>query len=238
MESSEKSPQSSRDISIKKIFHSCFLFKFGDINLLTDPFLGNNLPQGLLLDQNPVLSKEDIPKIDIILITKEHYEHFDKDLVEYFVKRDNCIVVAPKDVLLKLNLDVKSSRVVKVNDIINLTNIRITVLPCQCSKSYYPVGYLIDHNGYKIYFSGATLSLPEIKFDADVGIMPAGGKGFADYHVFVAMAKKLNLDYAIPMLYNTFSHIRIDIDKLKEKAEEKFKSTKLAVLESGQAIYL
>jgi L-ascorbate metabolism protein UlaG (beta-lactamase superfamily) len=48
------------------------------------------------------------------------------------------------------------------------------------------------------------------------------------------MAKKLELKYAIPMMYNTFSHMQVDLDKFKERASEKFKTTKLVLLNTLQ----
>lgn len=222
-------------IRITKIFHSTFLIEFSDnTRILIDPYFGKTCPNCFVLEEKPIYSYEKLPKIDIIFISHEHFDHFDKDAIYYLVKRDKCIVVGPRNVMTELNLDKNIERVVSVDDNIVCHKINIRILPCQHPQSFYPLGFLFNYDNTKIYYAGDTDSLPESNFDAQIGILPAGGKFTADLFVFISMARKLNLKYAIPMHYNTFNMIRLDTDKLLDRAAEKLKDTKVEILDNGK----
>ena len=225
-------------MEIKKIFHSTFLIKYPNgKTILTDPFFGDNLPEGFQLTDKPTLKKEELPKIDLILLTHEHFDHYNKDLVNYFTKRDKSIVIKPKRIIFDLNLPNNQVRNVSIDDNLKIFDINIKVLLAHHPQSFYPVGYLLDYNNVKLYFAGDISSLPKTKFKTDVAIMPAGGKYTSDLFEFIAMSRQLNPMYSIPMHYNTFKSIQIDIDKLKDRAEEKLKKVKAIVLNNGESFY-
>jgi len=224
-----------KQIKITKIYHATFLIEYCDkTRVLIDPYFGKTCPSCFVLKESPGLMLEKLPKIDLIIVTHEHFDHFDKDAINYLVKRDNCIVVGPKNVMTELNLQKNNERVVAIDDNLVCSKLNIKILPCQHPQSFYPLGFLLDYDDTKIYYAGDTDSLPNVSFNADIGIMPAGGKFTADMFVFISMARKLDLKYAIPMHYNTFDVIQLDLDKLKERSEEKLKDIKLIILENGK----
>ncbi len=73
------------------IGHSTFLWQFQGINLITDPHLTDRAspvsfagPKRIV---KPAISLNDLPELDVILISHNHYDHLDKKTVLGIVKR-------------------------------------------------------------------------------------------------------------------------------------------------------
>lgn len=223
-------------ITIKKIFHSCFLITYPEnITILTDPFFNNQSLGNLKLIDECKFKKEELPKIDIVLISHEHFDHFDKDAINYLVNRDKSIVVGPLDVTKQLNLPKTEERTIKVDDEIVVATINIKVLTAQHHQSFYPVGYILEKDNKTIYFAGDTNTLPNIYKEINIAILPCGGILTADLFEFISMARQLKCEFAIPMHYNTFDLIKIDCEKLKARAEEKLKNCEIKCLNNNEA---
>jgi L-ascorbate metabolism protein UlaG (beta-lactamase superfamily) len=167
----------NKEIKITKVFHSCFVIEYSDgVRVLIDPYFGTAVPERFTLTEKPPYSKEKIPKINLILLTHEHFDHFEKDTINYLVKRDNCIVAGPRNVMNELtDLPKNNMRVVSIDDKLICSMINIRVLPCQHPQSFYPLAFLLEYENTKIYYAGDTENLPNVSFDADIAIMPAGG---------------------------------------------------------------
>jgi len=231
--------ETKNSIEIKKIFHSTFLITFPEnITILTDPYFNNESPANLKLIETNNTKTESLPKIDIILITHEHFDHFDKEAINFIVNRDKSIVVAPLEVTKQLELQKNYERVVKVDDEITVATVKIKVIPAQHYQSFYPVGYILEKDNKTIYFAGDTSSLPNIYKHINLAIMPAGGVFTADLFEFISMARQLKCDYAIPMHYNTFDLIKIDTEKLKCRCDEKLKNSEIKLLNNNESFYL
>lgn len=84
--------------SVKVIWfgHSAFLLNFEGQFILVDPILSNSMgPLGLGVKrfQNTLVEAKDLPKIDFVLITHDHYDHLDLDTVREFKKRETKFIV-------------------------------------------------------------------------------------------------------------------------------------------------
>ncbi len=67
--------------------HSTFLLNIGGKIILFDPvFSGSASPVGLFVKryQDPVLKLEELPEVDYIVISHDHYDHLDMDTVKFF----------------------------------------------------------------------------------------------------------------------------------------------------------
>ncbi|MBP8082117.1 MAG: MBL fold metallo-hydrolase [Spirochaetes bacterium] len=88
----------SGTIRVTYINHSTILIQFDDLNILTDPILSMTAGPVSILGskriRNPGVKFEDIPKIDYILISHNHYDHMDLPTLEMFVKRDSPVVIS------------------------------------------------------------------------------------------------------------------------------------------------
>lgn len=74
--------------------HSTFLIQLGKTNILTDPIFGDlsvmyprKSPLGLPFDQ--------IPSIDVVLLSHNHRDHYDKPSLRLVCNRDDPIILAP-----------------------------------------------------------------------------------------------------------------------------------------------
>jgi L-ascorbate metabolism protein UlaG (beta-lactamase superfamily) len=236
----KKEEKKKQQFTIQKLLHSCFVLQFQNCNengekttILTDPFFGKDVPENFDVIDKFDAKPKNLPKIDHIFITHEHFDHCCKDAISYIVNRDNSTVFAPKTVINDLEINEDNKRPISVDDNFKLGKIEVSVLSSQHPQSRYPVGYLFNLENNKVYFAGDTHSLPPIKIDPDVAILPAGGTFTADIHEFIGMTRRLKCKYSIPMHYNTFHMIQIDTDRLKCKAEEKLKNTELVLLNNG-----
>ena len=164
----------STSINIKKIFHSTFLITYPDnTTVLTDPYFNNSSVGNLVLIEKNKMKTEQLPKIDVILVSHEHFDHFDKDAINYLINRDKSIVVGPVEITKQLNLPKTEERTIKVDDEIVVATIKIKVVPAQHHQSFYPVGYILEKNNKTIYFAGDTNSLPNINIPINIAIIPS-----------------------------------------------------------------
>ncbi len=77
--------------------HSTVLLNFDGKLILVDPILSNSLgPFGFTVKrfQESLVKPEDLPKIDYVIITHDHYDHLDRDTMKEFAKRDTQIVTS------------------------------------------------------------------------------------------------------------------------------------------------
>jgi len=72
------------------------LIQDGPVNIITDPVFVDKIFTYKRLVEKPV-NIEQLPRIDIILISKDHSDHFDEDAVKFLVKRDNAAIVIGKN---------------------------------------------------------------------------------------------------------------------------------------------
>jgi L-ascorbate metabolism protein UlaG (beta-lactamase superfamily) len=89
-------------IPVTWLGHACVLFKLASINILTDPVwapsFGPKLVQEITGKRiiDPPCRLEDLPTVDIILISHDHFDHLDRSVVEYF--NNNVLWVVPNGI--------------------------------------------------------------------------------------------------------------------------------------------
>ena len=89
-----------------------------------------------------------------------------------------------------------------------------------------PCGYIFEIKGQKIYHAGDTCLNSEMKvigelYSPEVSILPIGGHYTMDINQAVIASEWLQTKTVVPMHYNTFDAITVDIDEF----EKKIKST-------------
>jgi len=79
-------------ISVTFINHASFLVQVGGVNILTDPIYSDRASPtqwaGPKRVHDPGIRFEDLPPIDVILISHNHYDHLDADTLKRFAKLD------------------------------------------------------------------------------------------------------------------------------------------------------
>ena len=150
------------------IGHATFLMKFGETTIITDPVFSKNAgplffgPKRLT---KPALKLNEIPKIDVFLLTHNHYDHQDMTTIRKFPFKD-VKVLTP----LKLGKYFIKNSYKDVNEMdwyeqIEIgDDIKITFLPAvhwskrgltDTNKTLWG-SYLIDYKGKKILFACDT----------------------------------------------------------------------------------
>ena len=225
-------------MELQYLSHSSFKVAFNGTNVLIDPFFnhGSKDPGFKRLVTCP-LKKEEIKDIDMILVTHEHFDHFDKKAIEYFASRDNSLVVGYESFLRELKLPESQLRPITIRHKTVYKKINIEVVEAHHPHSFYPVGYILEHNSNRLFHAGDTDlldSFNEIK--ADVALLPIGGNMTMDTIDAVRATKIIKPKVAIPMHYNTFSMIQADPREFKERIEKSIIKTKPIIMTPGQKV--
>lgn len=155
--------------------HASFLLRFGGANLLTDPFLGDRagpLGFGPKRYVPPALTTEQLPPLDLIIVSHNHYDHLDAGTVERLPNKERITAIVP----LKLGDFFRSrgyTNVVELDwyDSVERNGVKITAVPAvhfsrrglfDMNKTLW-AGYVLEAGGKKVYFSGDTAYGPVFK---------------------------------------------------------------------------
>ncbi|MBL6785563.1 MAG: MBL fold metallo-hydrolase [Rickettsiales bacterium] len=93
-----KTPRNSKgDLSVTFINHATLLIQFDGVNILSDPVYSKRTSPltfaGPKRVKKPGVKFDDLPKIDIIIISHNHYDSFDVRTLERLIKRDNPVIL-------------------------------------------------------------------------------------------------------------------------------------------------
>jgi len=85
-------PVRGSQAAITWVGHSTFLIEFEGLRVLTDPVYSNWIGFNSLLSATrvtpPAISLEQTPKVDVILVSHDHFDHMDLPSLELFAKSD------------------------------------------------------------------------------------------------------------------------------------------------------
>lgn len=84
---------------VTMIGHATLLVQTQGLNILTDPIWSERASPfasvGLRRVRAPGVRFEDLPKIDLVLVSHNHYDHFDRDTLQKLWERDRPVIVTP-----------------------------------------------------------------------------------------------------------------------------------------------
>jgi len=158
------------EVAITFVNHATFLIQMGNTTILTDPVWSERASPlrwiGPKRVRKPGVSFEDLPTIDIILLSHNHYDHTDAATLKQLGQRfAPTTFAAAGDARLVGSLGFKSVRELDWWDAIQFNDaIKITFVPAQHfsarglfdrQKSLWG-GYVIESDGRRIYFAGDT----------------------------------------------------------------------------------
>lgn len=181
------------DLVVTFVNHSTFLLQTAGLNLLTDPVWSERVSPfsfaGPRRHRNPGLRFEDLPPIDCILISHNHYDHLDLATLRRLARRDQPIVFSPlglRPLLLRAGL--KEIHELDWWEQHFWRDIEIHCVPAQHFSSRTPFdrdrtlwsGWIFGQPGYLTYFAGDTGFGPlfeqiAARFpDLELAILPIG----------------------------------------------------------------
>jgi L-ascorbate metabolism protein UlaG (beta-lactamase superfamily) len=160
---------------------------------------------------------------DIILATHSHTDHCDPKKIKS-VRRDNTVVIAPKDCHAKIGGSVHA---LKAGEEKEIDNIRVRAVEAYNETRFrspgnpfhpkgYGVGYVITVEGKSIYHAGDTDFIQEMKElgPIDVALLPVGGTYTMENDDGADAALAISPKVTIPM--HTWDK---DVSEFKNKVE-------------------
>ncbi len=223
---------------IRWLGHATFLIEISSYIVVIDPWITNPLSPYRSIDS----FLKDYRSIDYIFITHDHGDHVG-DVRELLARYRSAKLVALYELAEHIARDVNASnRTIPVNigGTVGLGGIEAVFTQAAHSSSISdPSGVIIFGEGKAIYHTGDTgliaeMSLIRELYSPTVVLIPIGGHFTMGIREAIKALELLRPRYAIPMHYNTFEVIKVDVDRFVEEAKNRVPETKVVVLKPGE----
>jgi L-ascorbate metabolism protein UlaG (beta-lactamase superfamily) len=242
------------EVAITWIGHASFLLQFNDLNVLVDPNFANWL---FLLKRikRCGLRIEDLPPIDLVLLTHAHFDHFHKPTLRKLpYPKIGVMPWGMGDLAYNLGF----SRIVELDwwETFSHGGWKVTLTPCKHwgarvlrdhHRGYG--GFVLEHQGRSIYHAGDSAYFEGFKeigrvCRPEIALLPIGAyhpETFRHVHMgpddAIKVFKDLKAKKLVPMHYGSFRLAFEDMDEpprwLKELAKEHGITKRLVFLEEG-----
>jgi L-ascorbate metabolism protein UlaG (beta-lactamase superfamily) len=257
----------SDELGITFIGHSSFLLQISGRTILIDPVFSKRL---ILLrrQRRPGVRVEDLPPIDLILLTHAHMDHLDLASLRQVMRATRRLtgrapeVIVPRGVEdLVENLGFSQIHRLAWWENVNIRGLKITMTPCKhwgarmfrdMHRGYG--GYVIEAGGHSVYHSGDTAYFDGfreigLRLKPDVALLPIGAyfpDSYRSVHTSPEEALRafveLGAEEMVPMHYGTFRLGREPMDepleRLQAEAARLGITDKLKIFEEGQTMHL
>lgn len=159
------------DVKITFINHATILIQMDSVNILTDPIWSVRASPlswfGTKRVRTPGVKLQDLPGIDLILISHDHYDHLDLPTLQELAKRDQPLILCG----LGVKSIVESSGITLVRELdwwqshpVQTTDLKITFVPALhnsgrglsgANRTLWG-GFILEGKSGTIYFAGDT----------------------------------------------------------------------------------
>jgi L-ascorbate metabolism protein UlaG (beta-lactamase superfamily) len=224
-------------VELQYFGHSFFKVSDGASSVLIDPIFDSSKTS--LKKKSRIKARpSDFKDVSLILVTNETPEHFDRDAVQEIALRNNALVVAHEVALQKLSLPRNLKAPILSNSEVNLRGVKIKSKTAHFPKSFYPLGFLLEIGGKKIYHAGVTTLLDDFnQVKSNVALLPISSKTM-DVVDAVRATKLMKPDFVVPMQYDVFEDKKVDIPDFKRRIEKSVLKTKPLLLGMGETVKL
>jgi L-ascorbate metabolism protein UlaG (beta-lactamase superfamily) len=245
----------SADLAVTRIAHASVLLEMGDKRILTDPWFSQT---GAYRQGEPLgIALENLPKLDLVIASHEHYDHFDIETFAAYPHKDVPFIVGPNMVEKARAAGFTQVRELKVWESAQVGD--ITVTACPGSHGVDEVTFMLQAYGSTVYFGGDSRLIPEMdelpkRFPSvqlallSVNGLHAMGKQMVMSDVEAAqLAGKLRAEVAIPLHYrfqgNWFTETFIlsmegTPERFAEEVKRSSPTTQVRVLEPAERLVL
>lgn len=241
-------------VAVTWIGHASFLVQFTGLNVLIDPNFANWL---FLLKRikRSGLRIEDLPRIDLVLLTHAHFDHFHKPTLRRLpYPKVGVMPWGVGDLALNLGF----GRVVELDwwESFSQRDWKVTLTPSKHwgarvlrdnHRGYG--GFVLEHQGRRIYHAGDSAYFDGFKdigksYRPDIALLPIGAyhpETFRRVHMgpdeAIKAFKDLRAKWLVPMHYGSFRLSFEDTDEpprwLRRVAAEEGLSHRVKILEEG-----
>jgi L-ascorbate metabolism protein UlaG (beta-lactamase superfamily) len=180
-------------INLFFVNHSTFLIQFDNLNILTDPIWSKRCSPSQLIGPErhrpPGITFESLPKIDLVLISHNHYDHLDKKTINRLQAEHKPQFIVPLGVShFFKKLGIKNVIEIDWDEELEFNSLKIKATPAVhfSSRGLFDrdktlwCGYIIE-GSKKIYFAGDTgydstifKKIGEENQTIDLSIIPIG----------------------------------------------------------------
>ena len=160
--------QNGKDVVITAIKHASLRIQYDGLEIQVDP----------VVKYAPATDYSSFPKADVILVTHEHFDHFDRDAITV-LKRDGTQVFANPAVQKMLGFGTaltngESREIMKGIKLDAVPAYNITSGRTQFHPKGRDNGYVLTIDGLRLYIAGDTEDIPEMVAlkDIDIAFLP------------------------------------------------------------------
>lgn len=88
-------PTTPKELQVVWLGHSSMILDIDGVRLLIDPVFGNASPVPFTVNrfQPSPIKRKDLPEIDAVVISHDHYDHLEKDTVKFLAARGDKFIV-------------------------------------------------------------------------------------------------------------------------------------------------
>ena len=152
------------------IGHSTLLVQLDGVNLLTDPTWSQRLGPlsgtvGVRRFTPPGLAFEDLPPIDAVLISHDHYDHLDEPTVRRLAKAFNPLFVVP----LGIKAWLADRGITNVTELDWGESVSLKGLHIVCAPAQHGSGRSLADGGRRLWSSWAVIGSKRFYFGGDSG---------------------------------------------------------------------
>jgi L-ascorbate metabolism protein UlaG (beta-lactamase superfamily) len=201
-----------KNIEINWLGHDGFMIKFSNLIIYIDPFK----------------LEGSLPKADFIFITHSHFDHFSIEDLKIIIKKETKMF-GPSDILSQTRQvgDI-NFQIVSVGKSLDFNGIKVECVPAyNISKPFHPknegwMGYIFDFSGTKVYHTGDSDLIPEMKnIKTNIFLVPISGKYVMELNEAVKACETVKPDLAIPMHWGSIIGEKSNAEKFVNSCKEK-----------------
>ena len=160
----------SSQATVTWIGHSTLLVQLDGVNLLTDPIWASRSGPfsgfvGVGRYTPPAIAFDDLPRIDVVLISHDHYDHLDEPTVRHLAQQFNPRFVVP----LGIKQWLAARGITNVVELDWGESVTIDGLTIVCTPAQHGSGRSLVDQGHRLWSSWAVLGSKRFYFAGDTG---------------------------------------------------------------------
>lgn len=230
---------------IRWLGHSCFEIFIDGTKIIMDPYLSEKGGASARMVP-PACLVEDVYRLDLMVITHDHFDHNNVETVVPLYKGTGATIVTNTDVskhLTSIGIPANKIETVNIKESKKFYGINVTGVKANHPQSRYPMGYLLESPSGVIYHAGDTYLFGMEETFKEVAskyptyaFLPIGGTYTMDPVEAARAAVLIKPNYVLPMHYDTFADIDVNPENFARTLTQMDPSIEPKVLKIGETI--
>ena len=219
--SGDRIPTANGDLVVHPVSHASFVMQWNGKTVYADP-VGGGKPFA------------DLPKPDLVLVTHDHFDHFDpKTLAALLPAEGRVVLIAPKTVAEKLPESLREKVTLKTlanGEKTEAAGISIEAVPAYNTtpgrEKFHPKGrgngYVLTVGGKRVYIAGDTEDTPEMRAlkGIDIAFLPMNLPYTMSVEKAAEAIRAFKPKIVYPYHYRSGDGTKADLEELKSLVGE------------------